>query len=82
MVFWITVTVSFDNIYEEQIYSCITLAVLKIFIIVLFAVATFTNAATISLLPAPLAFSKPDFFADIPVLFFTPPSMSISQSRR
>ena len=82
MVFWITVTVSFDNIYEEQIYSCITLAVLTIFRIVLFAVVTITNAATIDLLLAPLAFFKPDFFADIPVLFFIPPTMSLLQSRR
>ena len=76
MVFWITVTVPIDNLPEEQIYSClvsIALAVLTLFIIVLVAAAAITNAATIDLLPSPLAFFKLYFFANIPVLLFIPP---------
>ena len=45
MVFWIMVTVPFDNIYEEQIYSflvIISLAFLTLFIIVLVAAASTT----------------------------------------
>ena len=85
MVFCITVTVPFDNLSEEQIYSFLvstTLAVLTIFFIVLVAAAAITTAAPIVLLPVPLAFSKPEFFADIPVLLFILPTASISRSRR
>ena len=58
VVFWIMVTVPFDNISEELIYMCITLSVLTLFIIVLVAAAAITTTTTIALLPAPLAFSK------------------------
>ena len=54
---------------EERIYSCITLAVLTLFVVVLVAAAPITTVAIISLMPAPLSFSKHDFFANIPVLF-------------
>ena len=81
MVFWITVTVPFDNLSEERIYIClvsITLAFLTLFIIVLVAAASITTASTIYLLPAPLDFSKLDFFADITVLLFITPATSLS----
>ena len=65
-------TVPFDNLSKERIYSCITLSVLILFIIFLVDAAAINTAAIIALLPAPLAFSKPDFFADIPVLLFVP----------
>ena len=84
MVLWITVTVPLDNLSEEQIYIClvsIALAVLKPFIISLVSVAAITTAATIYLLPAPLAFSKLDFLADIPILLFIPPATSLSRTR-
>ena len=61
MVFWITVTVPFDNLSEEKIYGflvSISIAVLTLFIIVIVAAAAITTAATIALLPAPLDFSK------------------------
>ena len=75
-------TVPFDNLSEEQIYSClvsIALAVLTLFIIVIVAADVITTAATIALLPAPLTFSKLDLFADIPVLLFIPPATSLSR---
>ena len=81
MVFLITVTVTFDNLSEEKIYRClgsISLDVLTLFIIIIVAAATITTASTIALLPAPLALFKIDFFADIPVLFFTPPVKPLS----
>ena len=84
MVLLIMVTVPFNNLYEEQIYSylvSISLATLTLFITVLVAADSITTTATIALLPAPLAFSKLDFFADIPVLLFIPPETSFSQSR-
>ena len=76
MVFWITVTVPFDNLSEEKIYGflvSISIAVLTLFIIVLVA----ATAATIALLPASLAFSKLDFFVNIPILLFMPPTASL-----
>ena len=76
----ITVTVPFENIYEERIYSCINLGVLTLFIIVLLATASINTDATIALLPAPLAFSKPEFFADIPILLFFPPATYLLRS--
>ena len=75
-------TVPFDNLSYELIYSCITLSVFTLFIIVLIAASAITTAANIALLTTPLAFSKPDFFVDIPILFFTPPVTSLSRSRR
>ena len=73
-------TVPFDNISEERIYSFITLDVLTLFIIVLVTAAAITTAATIDLLLAPPAFSKPYFFANIPVLLFISPVTSLSRS--
>ena len=80
MVFWITVTVPLDNIYEEKIYSCTTLSVLTLLTIVLVTTSAITTAATIYLLPDPLFFSKTYFFADIPVLLFAPPATSFLRS--
>ena len=79
--FWITVTAAFNNLSEERIYSCITLYVPTLFIIILVAAAAITTTTTIALLPAPLAFSKPDFFSDIPVLLFVPPATSLTSYR-
>ena len=63
------VTVPFENLPKERIIN-------------LFAAAAITTAANIALIPAPLAFSKLDFFSDIPVLLFIPPAMSLSRSLR
>ena len=80
MVFWITVTVPFDNLSKERIYIClvsIALSVPTLYIIVIVYAAAITAAATIALLPAPLAFSKLDFFANIRVLLFIRPVTSL-----
>ena len=65
-------------------YIClvsITLVVLTLFIGVLFAAVAITTSTTIALLTDPLAFSELDFFANIPVLLFTPPrDVSIAKS--
>ena len=85
MVFCITVTVPFDNLSEEQLYSCliiIDLAVCTLFIIVLIAAAAITTVATIALLSDPLAFSKLEFFSNIPVLFFISLVTSLLRSQR
>ena len=75
------VTVPFDNLYEELIYSCpiiITLDVPTLFIIFLTAAAAINTNSTIEILPDPLAFSQPDFFTNIPVLLFNPPPRDVS----
>ena len=82
VVFWIMVTVPFNNISKERIYICITLAILTLFIIVLVVAAAITTAVTIALLLAPLDLSKSEFFAEIPVLLFILRAMSLLRSGR